>query len=101
MTEFERNARYSYQQTLDKLIADGWKFPHLQTMNYKGFDVITWGDKSRNRIGNWHGFHAKFFLNGKLVKIRDKAWKDDINAYCRTYIDQVLLKLYVNELKDS
>ena len=91
MTEFERNAQYSYQETLDKLVADGWEFPYLQTMNYKGFDVITWADKTRH--SQWfHGFRAKFFLNGKLVKIRRKPWRDDINAYCREYIDQVLVK---------
>ena len=90
MKQFERNARYSYSETLNKLIGNGWRWPHLQTMRYRGFDVITWADKSRQT--RFHGFHAKFFYNGRLVKMRDKVWKDDINAYCRTYIDQVLIK---------
>lgn len=87
MTVFERNARYSYSETLNHLIGNGWRWPHLRTCRHNGYEVITYADSNRTR-----GFHAKFFLNGKLVKMRDKIFKANIEEYCKNYIDQVLVK---------
>lgn len=84
MTEFERNARYSYSEKLAYL-QQRLTFPNLQTMSYKGIDVI-----SISGIGK--GVRWFFYLDGKLVKIRDWSWKTDIALYARRFIDQCLLK---------
>lgn len=82
MTEFERNARYSYDEKLAylKQLHDS---QHLQTMSYKGYDVIMLS-------GLGKGLRFFFYKGGRLIKMRDKVWKDNIRQYAQTYIDQVL-----------
>lgn len=82
MTEFERNARYSYDEKLAYL-KQSHDSQHLQTMSYKGYDVIMLS-------GLGKGLRYFFYKDSHLVKIRDKNWKDNIRLYARTYIDQVL-----------
>lgn len=82
MTEFERNARYSYNEKLEYLKQRN-DSQHLQTMSYKGCDVIMLS-------GLGKGLRYFFYKDGQLVKMRDKVWKKDIRLYARTYIDQVL-----------
>ena len=82
MTEFERNARYSYDEKLAYL-KQSHDSQHLQTMSYKGYDVIMLS-------GLGKGLRFFFYKDGKLIKMRHKVWKDDIRLYARTYIDQVL-----------
>lgn len=82
MTEFERNARYSYDQKLAYL-RQSHDSQHLQTMSYNGYDVIMLS-------GLGKGLRYFFYKDGHLVKMRDKNWKNDIRLYARTYIDQVL-----------
>ena len=82
MTEFERNARYSYDEKLEYL-RKSHDSQHLQTMSYKGYDVIMLS-------GLGKGLRFFFYKDGQLIKMRDKLWKDDIRLYARTYIDQVL-----------
>lgn len=84
MTEFERNTRYSYEEKLAQL-RERYTYPHLQTMSYKGIDVI-----SQSGLGK--GVRWFFFKDGKLLRIRNKIWKTDINLYAKRFIDQVLLK---------
>ena len=40
MTEFERNAKYSYKEKLSYLKDNGYDSKHLQTFIYKGFKFI-------------------------------------------------------------
>lgn len=82
MTEFERNARYSYDEKLAYL-KQSYDSQHLQTMSYGGYDVIMLS-------GLGKGLRFFFYKDGHLVKMRYKVWKDDIRLYARTYIDQVL-----------
>ncbi len=82
MTEFERNARYSYDEKLAYL-KQSHDSQHLQTMSYKGYDVIM-------ESGLGKGLRFFFYKDGQLIKMRHKVWKDDIRLYARTYIDQVL-----------
>ena len=85
MTEFERNARYSYDEKLSFLKDNGYDDLHLQTFSYKGFDVI-----STSKLHK--GVRYYFYKNGRLVKMRNWNWKTDINQYAKVYIDQVLVK---------
>ena len=82
MTEFERNARYSYNEKLEYLRQSN-DAQHLQTMSYSGYDVIM-----LSGIGK--GLRFFFYKDGQLIKMRDKNWKDDIRLYAKAYIDQVL-----------
>ena len=82
MTEFERNARYSYDEKLAYLM-QSHDSKHLQTMSYGGYDVIMLS-------GLGKGLRYFFYKDGQLIKMRDKVWKDDIRLYAQTYIDQVL-----------
>ena len=82
MTEFERNARYSYSEKLEYL-KQRHDSQHLRTMSYGGYDVIMLS-------GLGKGLTFFFYKNGQLVKMRYQVWKDDIRLYARTYIDQVL-----------
>lgn len=83
MTEFERNARYSYEEKLSYLKDNGYDSQHLQTFTYKGFDVIT-----TSKL--YKGVRYYFYKDSKLVKMRNWNWKDDITQYAKVYIDQVL-----------
>lgn len=89
MTEFERNSRYSYEEKLSYLKDNGYDSQHLQTLSYKGFDVI-----SASKLHK--GVTYYFYKNGKLVKIRNWNWKSDITHYAKVYIDQVLSKEIIN-----
>ena len=82
MTDFERNARYSYNEKLEYLRKSN-DSQHLQTMSYKGYDVIM-------ESGLGKGLRFFFYKDGQLIKMRNKVWKDDIRLYARNYIDQVL-----------
>ena len=82
MTEFERNARYSYDEKLAYL-KQSHDSQHLQTMSYKGYDVIMLS-------GLGKGLRFFFYKDKQLIKLRNKVWKDDIRLYAQTYIDQVL-----------
>jgi hypothetical protein len=82
MTEFERNARYSYSEKFEYL-KQRHNPQHLQTMSYKGYDVIMLS-------GLGKGLTFFFYKDGQLIKMRRQVWKDDIRFYARTYIDQVL-----------
>lgn len=82
MTEFERNARYPYDEKLAYL-KQSHDSQHLQTMSYKGYDVIMLS-------GLGKGLRFFFYKDGQLIKMRNKVWKDNIRLYARTYIDQVL-----------
>ena len=82
MTEFERNARYSYDEKLAYL-KQSHDSQHLQTMSYKGYDVIMLSGLEK-------GLRFFFYKGGRLIKMRDKVWKDNIRQYAQTYIDQVL-----------
>ena len=82
MTEFERNARYSYNEKL-AYSKQSYDSQHLQTMSYGGYDVIMLS-------GLGKGLRFFFYKDGHLIKMRDKVWKDDIRHYARTYIDLVL-----------
>lgn len=82
MTEFERNARYSYDEKLAYL-KQSHDSQHMQTMYYKGYDVIMLS-------GLGKGLRFFFYKGGRLIKMRDKVWKDNIRQYAQTYIDQVL-----------
>ena len=82
MTEFERNGRYSYDEKLAYL-KQSHDSQHLQTMSYKGYDVIMLS-------GLGKGLRFFFYKGGHLIKMRDKVWKDNIRQYAQTYIDQVL-----------
>lgn len=85
MTDFERNARYSYSEKLAYL-QEKLSFPNLQTFSHKGIDVIS--------ISGIHkGVTWYFYSEGKLVKMRHWNWKTDIELYAKRYIDQCLLKL--------
>ena len=81
MTNFQRKARYSYDEKLAYL-KQSYDSKHLQTMSYGGYDVIMLS-------GLGKGLRFFFYKDGHLVKMRDKVWKDDIRLYVRTYIDQV------------
>lgn len=81
-TEFERNARYSYDEKLAYL-KQSHDSQHLQTMSYGGYDVIMLS-------GLGKGLRFFFYKDKQLIKMRDKVWKDDIRLYAQTYIDQVL-----------
>lgn len=85
MTEFERNAKYSYSEKLLYLQEIGYDSQHLYTFCYKGFDVITTSKLNK-------GVRCYFYKNGKLVKIRNKNWKTNIIQYAKTYIDLELIK---------
>lgn len=85
MTNFERNARYSYEEKLSYLRNNDYDNQHLQTFTYNGIDVI-----STSKLNK--GLRYYFYKNGKLVKIRDMNWKTDIIQYAKVYIDQVLNK---------
>ena len=82
MTDFERNARYSFNEKLAYL-QQSHDSQHLQTMSYGGYDVIMLS-------GLGKGLRFFFYKDGQLIKMRDKGWKDNIRQYARTYIDQVL-----------
>lgn len=82
MTEFERNARYSYDEKLAYL-RQSHDFQHLQTMSHAGYDVIMLS-------GLGKGLRYFFYKDGQLIKMRNKVWKDDIRLYAQNYIDQVL-----------
>lgn len=83
MTEFERNARYSYEEKLAQLREKGYDSLHLQTLSYNGYDVITVSKL-------YKGVRYYFYKDGKLVKIRNWNWKTDIILYAKRYIDQEL-----------
>lgn len=83
MTEFERNARYTYQQKLAYLQESGYKYPNLQTMSFEGYDVISY-----SKLGK--GFTLMIYKNGALVKMRHKGWKNSIETYTKAYIHQEL-----------
>lgn len=85
MTDFERNARYSYDEKLAYLKELGCDRIHLQTFSYKGFTVIT-----HSRLTK--GIRCYFYKDGRLVKMRNKHWKTDIIQYAKSYIDLELLK---------
>lgn len=82
MTDFEKNARYSFDEKLAYL-RQSHDSQHLQTMSYNGYDVIMLS-------GLMKGLKYFFYKDGCLVKMRNKIWKDDIRLYARIYIDQVL-----------
>lgn len=82
MTELERNARYSYNEKLEYL-KQRHDSRHLQTMSYKGYDVITLS-------GLGKGLRFFFYKDGQLIKMRHQVWKDDIRLYAQAYIDQIL-----------
>lgn len=82
MTEFERNARYSYNEKLAYL-KQSYDSQHLQTMSYGGYDVIM--------LSGWKkGLTYFFYKDGKLVKMRRWNWKQDIYLYAKRYIDNEL-----------
>lgn len=83
MTEFERNARYSYDEKLAQLKEKGFDGLHLQTLSYNGYEVIT-----NSKLGK--GVRYYFYKDKKLVKIRNWNWKTDIMLYAKRYIDQEL-----------
>jgi hypothetical protein len=83
MTDFERNARYSYEEKLEYLKSKGHDSLHLQTMSYNGYDVIMVS-------GLQHGVKYLFYKDKHLVKMRHWNWKDDIRLYAQRYIDQEL-----------
>jgi len=83
MTDFERNARYSYEEKLEYLKTKGYDSLHLQTMSYNGYDVIMVS-------GQQHGVKYLFYKYKHLVKMRHWNWKDDIRLYAKRYIDQEL-----------
>lgn len=85
MTEFERNARYSYKDKLAYLQNAGYKYPNLQTLSFEGYDVITFSKLTR-------GFTVLIYKDGALVKMRHKNWKDSIETYVKAYIHQELTK---------
>lgn len=89
MTEFERNAKYSYEEKLSYLKENGYDSLHLQTFSYKGFDVI-----STSKLHK--GLRYYFYKDNKLIKMRDMGWKTDIIQYAKTYIDQVLSRQAIN-----
>lgn len=82
MTEFERNARYSYDEKLAylKQLHDS---QHLQTMSYGGYDVIMLSGLKK-------GLTYFFYKDGKLVKMRRWNWKQDIRLYAKDYIEREL-----------
>jgi len=82
MTEFERNARYSYDEKLTYL-EQSHDSKHLQTMSYGGYNVIMLS-------GLGKGLTYFFYKERKLVKMRRWNWKQDIRLYAKRYIDQVL-----------
>ena len=83
MTEFERNARYSYIEKYLYLKKQGYDSTHLQTMSYNGYEVIM-----LSRLGK--GVRYFFYKEGTLVKMRSWNWKQDIRKYAQNYINQVL-----------
>ena len=88
MTDFERNARYSYNEKLSYLKEIGYDRIHLQTFSYKGFDVITTSKVTK-------GIRIYFYKDDRLVKMRNKNWKTDIIQYAKNYIDLTLIKNYL------
>ena len=82
MTEFERNARYSYDEKLAYL-QQSHDSQHLQTMSYEGYDVIMLS-------GLGKGLTYFFYKDGKLVKMRRRKWEQDIRLYAKRYIDNEL-----------
>ena len=82
MTEFERNARYSYDEKLAYL-KQSHDSRHLQTMSYGGYDVIMLSGLTK-------GLTYFFYKDGKLVKMRKWNWKQDIRLYAKRYIDNEL-----------
>ena len=82
MTEFERNARYSYEEKLAylKQLHDS---QHLQTISYGGYDIIMLS-------GQGKGITYFFYKKKKLVKIRRWNWEQDICLYAKRYIDNKL-----------
>ena len=85
MTNFERNARYSYEEKLEFLKSKGYDSLHLQTLSYKGYDVIMLSELQ-------HGVRYFFYKDGNLVKMRHWNWEDIIVLYAKRYIDQELSK---------
>ena len=83
MTEFERNARYSYEEKLGYLKSKGYDSLHLQTMTYNNYDVIMVSELK-------HGVTYFFYKDKHLVKMRYWIWKDDISLYAKRYIDREL-----------
>lgn len=81
MTDFERNARYSYDEKLKFLKSKGYDSMHLQTMSYNGYDVIM-----ISRLA--HGVKYLFYKNKRLVKMRKRNWETDIKLYAKRYIDK-------------
>lgn len=82
MTEFERNARYSYNEKLAYL-KQSYDSQHLQTMSYGDYDIIM--------LSGWKkGLTYFFYKDGKLVKMRRWNWKQDIYLYAKKYIDNEL-----------
>ena len=82
MTEFERNARYSYDEKLAYL-KQSHDSRHLQTMSYGGYDVIMLSGLKK-------GLTYFFYKDGKLIKMRWWNWKQDIRLYAKRYIDNEL-----------
>ena len=82
MTEFEQNARYSYDEKLAYL-KQSHDSQHLQTMSYGGYDVIM-----LSKLGK--GLTYFFYKDGQLVKMRRLNWKQDIRLYAKRYIDMEL-----------
>lgn len=82
MTEFERNARYSYDEKLAYL-KQSHDSQHLQTMSYGGYDFIMLS-------GLGKGLTYFFYKDGKLLKMRRWNWKQDIRLYAKRYIDMEL-----------
>lgn len=84
MTEFERNARYSYSEKLAYL-RQFHDSQHLQTMSYEGYDVIMLSGLKK-------GLTYYFYKDGKLIKMRRWNWKTDIRLYAKVYIERELKK---------
>lgn len=84
MTEFERNARYSYEEKLTYL-KQSYDSQHLQTMSYGGYDVIMLSGLKK-------GLTYFFYKDGKLIKMRRWNWKQDIRLYAKVYIERELKK---------
>ncbi len=86
MTELERYARYSFEEFLTILKGKGIDSLHIQTLSYKGYDII-----SHSKIGK--GVRYFFYKDGRLVKIRHRTFKKNILLYAKNYIDNELLNV--------
>lgn len=82
MTEFERNARYSYNEKLAYL-RQSHDSQHLQTMSYGRYNVIMLSRLTK-------GLTYFFYEDGKLVRMCRRNWEEDIRLYVKRYIDNEL-----------